>query len=95
MELMSNPKIFVIAGGFYYFGDHIESQDGFVALKNLSMFGGFSGGLGLPGVCSGRKGAKVTLDRFAENAIGIFPISACYGILPCINLYEFDGTTLR
>jgi hypothetical protein len=91
-----NPKIIVIAGGFYYFGDLVESpQEGYVAIKNASMFGNFGGGKGLPGVARGDKEAEVTLDRFEEEETQIFPESACYGILSAVNLYEFKGTKLR
>lgn len=93
---MKNPKIIVISGGFYYFGDLIDSpQEGYIAIKEASMFGGFSGGKGLPGVARGDSAAEVTLDRFDQNETQIFPEYACYGILSCINLYTFKGTTLR
>ena len=92
---IKNPKVLVIQGGFYYFGDLVEAEEGFVMLKNFAMFGGFGGGKGCPGVCSGNKESTVTLDRFAEDETGIFPLSACLGILPSINLYKFKGTTIR
>lgn len=92
---MPEYKMLVIAGGFYYFGELVDAPEGFVALRNFAMSGGFDGGKGIPGVCRGDKNAKITLDRFAADEEGIFPLSSCYGILPCINLYEFKGTTLR
>jgi hypothetical protein len=91
----NNTKIFVIAGGFYYFGTEIPAPEGYVALKNAAMFGGFQGGKGMPGVARGDKDATVVLDRFDPDAICTFPISACYGIIDCIDLYKFSGTTLR
>ena len=91
-----NTKIFVIAGGFYYFGEEVDApQEGWIALKNFAMFGGFGGGKGVGGLARGDKDATVTLDRFEENELGIWPVSACYGILPCIDLYNFKGATLR
>ena len=93
---MKDPKIIVISGGFYYFGDLVESpQEGYIALKEASMFGGFSGGKGLPGVSRGDKEAQVTLDRFEADEVQLFPESACYGILSSVNLYDFKGTTVR
>lgn len=92
---MKNCKLFVIAGGFYYFGEQVDAPPGYVALKSCSMSGGFSGGKGMPGVCRGDKAAKITLDRFEENSISYFPETACYGIHDSINLYEFKGTTIR
>jgi hypothetical protein len=92
---ISKPTIFAIAGGFYYFGDEVPAPSGYVALKNAAMFGGFSGGKGLPGVARGDKEAQVTLDRFTEDSICTFPISSCYGIFESVNLYTFSGTTLR
>ena len=91
-----NWKIFIIAGGFYFFGEEVQATaEGYISMKNCSMFGGFSGGKGLPGVTRGDKEAKVTLDRFTEDDVQDFPISSCYGILGSINLYEFKGATLR
>ena len=90
-----NYKIFAISGGFYYFGEEVEGPEGYVALKNFSMFGGFAGGKGLPGVARGDKSATVTLDRFSDGEIGYFPVTSCFGVLPSINLYEFKGTTIR
>lgn len=92
---MSNFKIFVISGGFYYFGEQVASEEGFLAMKNYAMFGGFSGGKGVAGVARGDKDAKVVLDRFMKDEIGIWPISACYGIHSSIDLYNFKGATLR
>ncbi|MBU6232535.1 hypothetical protein KGP36_07940 [Patescibacteria group bacterium] len=93
---MNNPKIFAISGGFYYFGDMVESpQDGYLALKSAAMFGGFSGGKGLPGLARGDKAMTVNLDRFPEDELQLFPETACFGILSSVNLYDFKGTTCR
>ena len=92
---MSNYKIFTIAGGFYFFGEQVDAPEGYIALKNYSMFGGFDGAKGLPGVARGDKAAKVTLDRFEADEIGYFPLSSCYGIHTSVNLYKFSGATLR
>ena len=93
---MKKPTILVVQGGFYYFGDEVASpQPGYVCITAGSMFGGFSGGKGLPGVARGDASAKVTLDRFEPSSVLTFPESAVLGILPCIDLYEFKGTTLR
>lgn len=88
-------KILAIAGGFYYFGTEVPAPDGYIAITNAAMFGGFSGGKGLPGVSRGDKSAKVTLDQFEPKEECVFPISCVYGILPSIDLYAFKGTTLR
>lgn len=93
--MSTKNKIFVIAGGFYYFGTEIPAPDGYVALTKAAMFGGFSGGKGLPGVARGDAAATVILDQFEEDAQCIFPISSCYGIVDSIDLYSFKGTTLR
>lgn len=92
---ITKPTILAIAGGFYYFGDEVPAPSGYIALKNAAMFGGFSGGKGLPGVARGDASAQVTLDRFAPDSISTFPISSCYGILESVDLYTFSGTTLR
>jgi hypothetical protein len=92
---MAQTKIFVVSGGFYYFGVETTAPEGFVALKDAAMFGGFSGGKGLPGVARGDKEAKVTLDRFEEGTECIYPLNSVFAILPCIDLYTFKGTTLR
>ena len=93
--MSNNTKIFTIAGGFYFYGEQVDAPEGYIALNNYAMFGGFSGGKGLPGVARGDKEAKVTLDRFEEGEIGYFPLSSCYGIHPSIDLYKFKGTTIR
>lgn len=93
---MKNPKILAIAGGFYYFGDLVTSpKEGYIAITNASMFGGFSGGKGLAGVARGDKDAKINLDQFDQGETQFFPESACYGILSSIDLYKFAGTTKR
>jgi hypothetical protein len=93
---MGKTVILVIASGFYYFGTRVDSGDPtMISIVNASMFGGFSGGKGMPGVARGDKDAKVTLDRFSPNEILEFPISACLGIVPSVDLYSFHGTTLR
>lgn len=88
-------KIIAVSGGFYFFGTEVNAQEGYVALKDGAMFGGFSGGKGLPGVSRGDKDAKVTLDRFDTKEELVFPITAVFAILPSIDLYAFKGTTLR
>lgn len=92
---MANWKIVTIAGGFYFFGEQVDAPEGFVALKNYSMFGGFGGGKGLPGVARGDSNASVTLDKFEKDEIGYFPLTACYAIHPSIDLYKFKGTKIR
>jgi hypothetical protein len=92
---MKNCKIFIIAGGFYFFGEEVNAPEGYVALKNCSMFGGFGGGKGLPGVARGDKDSTVTLDKFKEEDVHTFPSTSCYGILSSIDLYSFKGTTIR
>lgn len=88
-------KILAVSGGFYFFGVEKEAPDGYVCLVEASMFGVFEGGKGLPGVARGADGATVTLDRFAATEELFFPITAVFAIMPSINLYEFNGTTLR
>jgi hypothetical protein len=90
-----NWKIFIISGGFYFFGNEVPAPEGYVAMNKCSMFGGFSGGKGMPGVARGAKGATVNLDQFIQEDTQIFPLSACLGIISSINLYEFEGTTIR
>lgn len=92
---MQNTKILAVAGGFYFFGEEVTAPEGYVALKEAAMFGGFGGGKGLPGVARGDKAATVTLDRFAADTEVIYPLSAVYAIMPSIDLYTFSGTTLR
>ena len=60
---VTNWKIFTVAGGFYYFGEEIEAPEGYIAFTKASMFGGFSGGKGLPGVQRMDPSARVTLDN--------------------------------
>ena len=90
-----NWKIFIIAGGFYFFGNEVEAAEGYIAMDKCSMFGGFSGGKGMPGVARGDKDAQVTLDKFDQAEVQTFPLSACYGIISSIDLYSFKGTIIR
>lgn len=92
---MAKYKILAVMQGFYYFGEEVTAPEGYIALKNGAMFGGFSGGKGVAGVARGDKSSKVSLDRFDKNEELLFPISAVIGILPSINLYDFSGSTLR
>lgn len=93
---MKNPTIIAINNGFYLFGDLLDNApSGFVAMTNVAMFGGFSGGKGMPGVARGDKDAKVTLDRFEPQKVCMWPLSSNCGIYPCIDLYNFKGTSLR
>ena len=88
-------SVFIITGGFYFFGQEVAGTKDFLHVKNGAMFGSFSGGKGVAGVCRGDSAATVVLDRFEQEEVLIFPIAACAGILPSINLYEFSGATLR
>ena len=88
-------KILAVSGGFYFFGTEVTAPEGYIALKNAAMFGGFGGGKGLPGVARGDKSATVTLDRFDADEECLFPISAVFAIIPSIDLYAFKNTTLR
>jgi hypothetical protein len=88
-------KILAISGGFYFYGTEITAPDGYISLKNAAMFGGFSGGKGLPGVSRGDKSATVTLDRFDKDEELLFPLTAVFAIMPSVDLYAFKGTTLR
>lgn len=88
-------KILAVSGGFYFFGTEITAPEGYIALKNAAMFGGFAGGKGLPGVARGDKAAMVTLDRFDADEECLFPLSAVFAIIPSIDLYAFKNTTLR
>ena len=92
---MSNTKILAVSGGFYFFGTEVQGPDGYITMKDVAMFGGFSGGKGLPGVARGDKEAKVTLDRFDEGKEVFFPLTTVFAIMPSIDLYKFKGTTLR
>ena len=92
---MNNFKIITVSGGFYFFGEEVQAPEGYIAIKNASMFGGFAGGKGLPGVSRGDKSATVTLDRFEADEELLFPITAVFAIFPSIDLYNFKGTTLR
>lgn len=88
-------KILAVSGGFYFFGTEVSAPEGYVALKKAAMFGGFSGGKGLPGVARGDKSSSVKLDKFDQEEELLFPVSAVFAILPSIDLYTFSGTTLR
>jgi hypothetical protein len=90
-----NKKILALPAGFYFFGTEVQGPEGFITLREAAMFGGFSGGKGLPGVARGDKEAKVTLDRFDQDKELYFPMSAVYAIMPSIDLYTFKGATLR
>ena len=92
-----NWKLFIIQGGFYFFGEEVDAPDGYIKAVNVSMFGGFAGGLGVFGVASGRQGAEVTLDRLGDDGTKscVWPLSAVIGIVDSINMYEFRGTTIR
>lgn len=94
---MENPSIVVIDGGFYLFGNvlPLDTMPGFVCMTEAAMFGGFDGNKGMPGVARGDKDAKVTLDRFDPSKMNYYPLSACRGVLPCVDLYKFKGAVLR
>lgn len=88
-------KILAVQGGFYFFGLQVPAPDGYIAMKNVSMSGGFSGGLGIAGVARGAKGAKITLDMFDQDAVQLFPIENVLAIMSSVDLYKFSGTTNR
>ncbi len=88
-------KILAVSGGFYFFGREVTAPEGYIALVDGAMFGGFGGGRGVAGVARGDAAATVTLDRFPASEELLFPLSAVLAILPSIDLYTFSGTTLR
>lgn len=93
--MSTKTVILAVSGGFYFFGTEVTAPEGYIALQNAAMFGGFSGGKGLPGVARGDKEARVTLDRFEKDEEVLFPISAVFAIMPSIDLYVSKNTTLR
>lgn len=93
---MKNPTIIAINNGFYIFGSLLDNApEGYVAMTDVAMFGGFSGGKGMPGIARGDSGGKVNLDRFESNRTCMWPISSVCGVYPSIDLYKFKGATLR
>ena len=91
----TNWKLVALTSGFYFFGEEVPATDGYIKLIKASMFGGFSGGKGAPGVARGDKEAKVTLDRFGDDVEIAAPINSVVFIADSIDLYNFAGTTLR
>ena len=90
-----NWKIVALTNGFYFFGNEVTAPDGFIKIVEASMFGGFGGGKGMPGLARGDKSSTVTLDKFTENGDIVAPLTSVVFISDSINLYEFKGTTLR
>ena len=88
-------KILAVSGGFYFFGTEVSAPEGYIALKNAAMFGGFAGGKGLPGVARGDKSATVKLDKFDPEEEVLFPLTAVFAIMPSVDLYSHKGTTIR
>jgi len=95
MSSSKNHKIIAVTGGFYFFGEEIPGADGYLTLEKFAMFGSFAGGKGLPGVARGDKEATVTLDFFADDQKGTFPLTAVLAIMDSIDLTKFSGTTIR
>ena len=93
--MSTNTVIVTVAGGFYYFGTEVNAPEGYISIKNAAMFGNFGGGRGLAGVATGHPESTVTLDRFGEENVILFPLHAVYCIHPSVDLYTFSGTTLR
>ena len=90
-----NWVIYAVDNGFYFFGNEVTGPDGFMALREAAMFGGFGGEKGLPGVAKGHPKATVTLDRFEAEDELVIPQNRVVFIAKSINLYEFKGTTIR
>lgn len=85
-----------VANGFYFYGEEIESPtEGFIAIKNAAMSGGFGGGKGWPGVLRGDPKSNVILDRFRPEDVQLFPMTAVLAIHPSVDLYVLKTTTLR
>ena len=84
-----------VAGGFYFFGEEVSGYDGYIAIKQASMSGGFCGDKGWPGVLRGDPASPVTLDRFEPEDVQLFPIHAVYAIHPAADLYKLKTTKQR
>lgn len=87
--------VVAVAGGFYFYGAEVSGPDGYITLREAAMFGSFSGGKGVAGVCRGDKEALVILDCFDPAEEVVFPITAVYVIMPSVSLYDKKSTTLR
>lgn len=87
-----NTVIVTVAGGFYYFGEEVKAQEGYVALKNAAMFMGYDRGKGVPGVARGDKDSNVKLGFFTPGDVIHFPILHVYAITPCIDLSTWGNT---
>ncbi len=95
MKKTNEYKMIAVSGGFYFFGKEVPAPDGYYALTECSMSGGFSGGKGMPGVCRGDNEAQITLDRFEKDDVQYFPLTAVFAIFTSVNLYDKKSTTLR
>lgn len=91
----SNHVILAVAGGFYFFGEQVSAPDGYIALRSGAMSGGFSGGRGIAGVATAHKGSSIKLDIFDKDRDLIFPVTAVYAIMPCVDLYSVKSTEIR
>lgn len=92
---MSEYKILAVAGGFYFFGRQAPAPEGYIALTEAAMFGGFGGGLGLPGVARGAAKSTVTLDCFEKESVQLFPVENVYAVMTSVNLHKHKGTADR
>lgn len=93
--MKNNWKLVALSYGFYFFGEEVDAPEGYIKLVQASMFGGFSGGKGVPGVTRGDKDARVTLDRFLDKGEVLAPLSSVVFVADSINLYESKNTTIR
>jgi hypothetical protein len=103
--VMENPVIVTVDGGFYFYANLLNlNNNGFLEVNHLSMFGGFDGGKGLPGVVRNDPKATVILDQFdSEDEIDssdvhLFPLTSVFAVHPVKkgkDLYTFKGATLR
>lgn len=93
---MKKHVIVAVASGFYFFGVEATSPDErFMRLTQCAMFGGFSGGKGMPGVARGDKDAYVTLDFFDESSHMEIPLSAVLFVVDSIDLSTWNNATIR
>lgn len=95
-DKLSNYTYVCLTNGFYFFGEEVPAPEGFIRLVNASMFGGFSGNKGFPGVVRQDPDAEVTLDRFEPTEKLDAPMSAVVFIVKANkNPYEWKNAKLR
>ncbi len=89
-----NWNLITVKEGFYFFGNYVESIEGYVQLTEAAMVSQYSSSAGIAGITKGVTDGKIELHTYGKDKVKTIPMENVLSIDESINLYEYAGATV-